>query len=96
MKPSAELGERLGVLVRDHVERQLAPLRDRIADIEQKSRDAMSFKGVFQRALHYTKGDCVVSDGSLWFCIADTEGGQGKPGAHTAAKWQTIGVTRAS
>lgn len=93
MKPSAELGERLGVIVRDHVERQLAPLREKIAALESRSAETMSFKGVFQRALHYTKGDCVVSDGSLWYCVTDTEA-EGKPGDAGSSGWTVIGKTR--
>lgn len=86
----------MGVLVREHVERELAPLRERIAELEAKGRDQMTFRGVFQRALAYRRGDCCVSDGALWYCIADSEGGEGKPGAASSAKWQAIGVTRAS
>ena len=76
-------------MVRDHVERQLAPLRERIADLESRTLDQMRFKGGFQRALRYVKGDFVTADGAGWVCLREIDGADGKPGSdETSGAWQ--------
>lgn len=80
-------------LVKARIARDLEPIRERLAELESKSRDAMSFRGVFQRAQSYKRGDCVTSDGALWFCIRFVDGADGKPGEGNDA-WQLTGKSR--
>ncbi len=93
MKPE-EFGERMGEMVKTHIDRELRPLREKIAKLEAKSRDAMSFRGVFQRAQSYKRGDCVTCDGALWFCVRFIDGSEGKPGTEGNDAWQLTGKSR--
>lgn len=82
-------------IIREFVERELDPIKRRVSDAEARLAGAMNFRGVFQRAQSYRRGDCVVSDGALWFCIRDVDGSGGKPGTDAASNaWQLTGKTR--
>jgi hypothetical protein len=56
--------------IREHVERELEPLRKRIAELE--ARPAMPYKGVHQRAQKYSRGSVVTFRDSLWIALNDT------------------------
>ncbi len=38
----------------------------------------IEYKGVYQRALSYAKGDVVTADGSCWVCLGDPKGAPAK------------------
>lgn len=81
--------------IRAYVVKELAPLSERLAELEKRQAGAMNWRGVFQRAQTYKRGDCATSDGGLWFCIRDVDGSAGKPGADEVAQsWQLTTKTR--
>jgi hypothetical protein len=94
MKASSELGERLGVLVREHVERQLAPLRAKLAELEARSAAMMAFKGTFQAAQRFERGDLAICDGQLFYSLRDHDAGERKPGDAGSSGWTLIARTR--
>lgn len=72
--------------------RELAP---EIKNLRRRLDNAMTFRGLFQRADHYQRGDVTSCDGSLWFCIRDTDGADGKPGSDAGASgWQMMTKSR--
>ena len=71
---------------------ELAPA---IKDLRARLDSTMTFRGLFQRADQYQRGDVVSADGSLWFCIRDTDGADGKPGSDAGASgWQMMTKSR--
>ena len=52
--------------------------RERLEQLEKKG--GLAYRGVFQRAESYTKGDCVTFDNSMWVALAATSEtpGQGR------------------
>lgn len=58
--------------------RDVLDLRARVAALEQ-AQQQMKYRGVWQPAETYEKGNFATYDGSLWACIADAPG---KPGVH--------------
>lgn len=72
---------------------KLAPLiRERI---DEATEGLMRYRGVFQRADSYARGDSVTVDGALFYCIKTVEGSSGRPGSDEAASfWQLMAKTR--
>lgn len=64
------------------VAKEIKALRQRVAVLETREK-AMRYRGVFQPAEDYEKGNFVTHDGSLWAAIADNPG---KPGS--GGGWQ--------
>ncbi|MFC2952311.1 hypothetical protein ACFOOP_10255 [Marinicaulis aureus] len=63
--------------------------QERIEALEARLDGSMKYRGGFQRADEYKKGDAVTCDGSLWFCLKDVPGAEGKPGNQSVARhWQ--------
>jgi hypothetical protein len=89
MRNHEQIVVRLAEAIKAHFAKEIQPLRERIVELEARSRDAMRFRGAFQRAMHYIKGDFVTSDGAGWVCLRAIDGADGKPGAdETAGAWQ--------
>lgn len=93
-KLTSALAKGFGRAIREHVEKAIAPLVERIEELEKRQAGAMNFRGVFTRAETYKRGDCATSDGALWFCLRDVEGSKGKPGADGNDGWQLTGKSR--
>ena len=89
-----ELGERTAKIVREFVERQLAPLRDRIATLEARGAETMAFRGSFQAAQRYQRGDFVIADGAFFYALRAHDAGEPKPGDAGSTGWTMIGKTR--
>jgi hypothetical protein len=80
-------GERFAESVHDYVQRMLGPYREAIRDLEKRLEEveaanlADAFKGTYDSAHHYKRGDLVTDGGSLWLGIApNPEGRPGKSG----------------
>lgn len=64
----------------------LAPLINK--RIEESTEGLMRWKGVYQKALNYQRGDCVTHGGNLWFALRDMDSAAGAPGTDEgAALW---------
>ena len=84
------LGQELSGIVREFVERETAPLRKRLEELEAR---AMRYQGVHQRAQAYRRGDAVTQGGGLWVAITDVKEGE-VPGKSDAWQLATKGGTR--
>jgi hypothetical protein len=60
-------------------------LDERIAAVEKQEK-AMRYRGVWQPAETYERGNLTTFDGSLWIAIADAPGKPGEKGWQLAAK----------
>ena len=69
------------------VESRMAPLRQRIAELEAKTEN-FRYVGVYETGNDYHAGNFVTHSGSLWHCQADTSSTPG-----TDATW-TLCVKR--
>jgi len=69
------------------IQRSLAPLAKRIAELED--RRTMAFKGAFDPATTYMAGDCVQRASGLWIALTDTTE---TPGQTDGAQWRRIGA----
>lgn len=65
-----ELCRALSVFIVERVEKACAPLRQRIAELEKRGVD---YKGTYQRAALYRRGDITTYDGSMYVAITDIE-----------------------
>jgi len=65
-----ELCRALATFIAERVEKACAPLRQRIAELEKRGVD---YKGTYQRAALYRRGDITSWDGSMYVAIADIE-----------------------
>jgi hypothetical protein len=74
--------QQMTAIIRDYVEREAAPLRKRVEELEAKS---MRYQGVHQRAQAYRRGDACTHSGALWVAIVDAKEGE-VPGKSDA--WQ--------
>jgi hypothetical protein len=63
-----EICRALSVFVVERIEAATKPLRERIAELEKRGVD---YKGTFQRACSYRRGDIITHDGSMFVAIAD-------------------------
>lgn len=83
-------GEEMVEIVRGYVGRELEPLRERLAALESELGEIKSngtrFRGVYQRASSYRRGDQATHRGSLWTALQDAPEGT-VPGEDPAA-WQ--------
>lgn len=76
-------GEQLASAIREHVERKIKPLQDRIAQLESRG---VRYVGTWQRAATYDRGEVVTHDGSMWVAVDNVANGV-KPGSNPEA-WQ--------
>jgi hypothetical protein len=65
-----ELCRALSVFIAERIEAATKPLRERIIELEKRGVD---YKGVYQRAALYRRGDIVTHDGSMFVAITDIE-----------------------
>ena len=61
-----ELCRALAIFVKERVEQACAPLRQRIAELETRGVD---YKGVYQRACSYRRGDISTHNGSMFVAV---------------------------
>ncbi|MCK7597795.1 hypothetical protein M0G74_10990 [Microbulbifer sp. CAU 1566] len=73
----------------DYLSKQIQPLADRIKNLESKLESieskGMEYRGIYQRAQHYGRGDVVTHKGSMWVHVTDGSRGYA-PG--DGACWQ--------
>jgi hypothetical protein len=50
------------------IAKEVEPLKARIAELEA---ERVSFKGIWQSATRYKRGDLATRDGALWYCTRD-------------------------
>ena len=60
----------VGKFVRDEIKKAVDPLKTRIAELETRG---VEYKGTFQRACSYARGDLVTYSGGLWCAVAETK-----------------------
>ena len=65
--------EAIGQVLIEEIERAVAPLRLRIAELEQRG---VEYLGVYQRALSYRRGSFVTFDNNLHVAVTDVEPNQ--------------------
>jgi hypothetical protein len=53
------------------IAKELAPLRNRIAELERKQ---VEFKGAYTRGAEYRRGDIAQRSGSAWLALRDDPG----------------------
>ena len=58
--------------MREFVDEQLAPLKQRIAELE--GRPAVKYLGVFDRSRNYVAGSMVTHSGSVWHANVEAKG----------------------
>lgn len=79
-------GTEVAALVRSYVERVTGPMKAQIAALEarlaetEKRGPGLQYRGVWQRAEIYVRGDVTTYGGSAWFANRETEAGE-TPGA---------------
>lgn len=78
----AQFGKDIVEAVRGYVDRVVAPLEERIRELES---GGIKFVGTWQRAATYHRGDVVTHDGSMWIALGKAHGI--KPGSSPDA-WQ--------
>lgn len=84
-----EFAGQLFIQIRDWIQPALLEQSKRMGNIEkrldhiEKNGGAMVYRGVFQRAMSYEKGNMVTHQGSAWIALRDTDA---KPGDGDA--WQ--------
>jgi hypothetical protein len=74
----------VGMAMREFVDAELSPLRERIAELE--ARPTMKYAGVFDRTRSYKAGAVVTYQGSAW--VANLESKGVRPG--DGAAWQLM------
>src|SRR5262245_64299066 len=63
----------IGKCMIEEIERAVAPLRERIAELEK---GGIRYMGTHQRAQEYKRGSMVTHDGSLWCAVTDVNPNQ--------------------
>jgi hypothetical protein len=58
----------INIFVREEILKAFTPLRERLDELEKRGVD---YKGTFQRACSYRRGDIVTHDGSMFVAIGD-------------------------
>jgi hypothetical protein len=73
MQISEEIARALGQWTAEKIAEAVAPLKQKIAEVETKQADLAEWKfcGTWTTGF-YHKNNFVVADGSLWICLADT------------------------
>ena len=77
-----ELAKELCDLIRQHVAAVTKSLRDRVEVLEKQAAE-FKYVGVWRDGANYRKNNFCTHDGSVWICLADTEG---RPGQ--SLQWQ--------
>lgn len=92
MTDAAKLGQQITAAVRGFVCRSLESRDARISELERRLAEletvqkSARYRGVWQPAELYQKGNFVTFDGSLWAAVVDTPGKPGVSGWQLAAK----------
>jgi hypothetical protein len=71
----------------NELEEALLQVNKQVQEIKKKG---LTYKGVFQRAMEYQRGDVVTHSGSAWVCVGDA--GEGVPGDNSS--WQLMAKGR--
>ena len=77
----------MAALVRDHVERRLAPVLSRLDAVERSVSKSLTYHGVWQRSTAYQRGAVVTHSGTIWSATKSIENGE-QPGKDSA--WQLM------
>lgn len=92
MIDAQKIGEQITHAVRDFVSRSLQSRDARIAELERRlgeieaAQKSARYRGVWQAAEIYQRGNLCTHDGSLWVAITDAPGKPGASGWQLAAK----------
>jgi hypothetical protein len=78
----AAFGAEVVKAVRDHVDRAVRPLEQRIAQLESKQAQ-LRYRGIWQPDCEYQAGNFCTISGSLWYCEETT---RSRPG--TDSTWR--------
>ena len=85
------VGNHMVEIVKGYVCRQLKPLQKRIAELEAQlarvEEKGLAFRGIWQRASDYARGDIVTHAGTAWAATAAVKAGE-KPGE--GGPWQMM------
>jgi hypothetical protein len=76
-----EICRALAFFIAERIEQATKPLRERIIELEKRGVD---YKGTYQRATVYRRGDITTHDGSMYVAITDIEPNE-EPGK--GGKW---------
>lgn len=71
------------------LEAEIAALKKRLAVVETRG---VRYRGVFQKADDYKRGDCCTHQGSLWIAIRPVGPGEAPPGTADAASGWQLGI----
>lgn len=71
-KEADALARHLTPVLRQLIESETAPLKKRIAELEEKQAKSMVYRGAHSRTETYLKSECVTKSGALWVCLADS------------------------
>ena len=66
----AKFAEAVVAGVREYVARNLAPIVNRVKELE--ARPAMTYEGVWRTGRPYARGAVVTHAGSVWYCLEAT------------------------
>jgi len=72
----------LAPVIRQFVAQQVEPLKQRIAELEQRENN-LKYLGTWQASGEYQRGNFISHDGSMWCATRDT---RSRPG--TSNDWQ--------
>jgi hypothetical protein len=67
------MADGIGAVIAEEIERAVAPLRQRIAELEKRG---VEYVGVYQRAVGYRRGSIVTFDNNMHVAIKDTQPGE--------------------
>ena len=81
-RPYIDVEALVGALAQE-VAKELRDLRQRVASLETRQAKCLVYRGVYQRADQYQRGDAATHGGQLWVATKDTSS---TPGA--SADWQ--------
>jgi hypothetical protein len=81
----AALAKSVARIIKEHVGKAFTSLRERIEALELAQKN-FRYRGVWQPAETYAKGNLATYDGSLWIAIDDAPSKPGVSGWQLAAK----------
>lgn len=81
----SSLTKAVAAVTREHVQKAFTPLRERIEALERQQKE-FRYRGVWQPAETYAKGNLATYDGSLWIAVDDAPKRPGVGAWQLAAK----------
>jgi phosphoenolpyruvate carboxylase len=83
--------ERFAEGIHEHIRRMLEPYRERIKELEgrlqalEQGTLADAYRGTYDEAVTYHRGELITHAGSLWLCLHETGDRPGR-----SANWKMI------